>query len=96
MINHPRDVFFAAYSAGGPIASGEYDIASWSSQPNAYPDLDTARWTCCEIPSVRNAGDNWSYYCNPQLDELFDLQARTVDLDERIAIYGQIEQDDAR
>ncbi|MDI9548606.1 MAG: peptide ABC transporter substrate-binding protein [Chloroflexota bacterium] len=93
LINHPSDVFFAAYSAGGPIASGEYDIASWSSQPNAYPDPDTARWTCREIPSAENpVGDNWSYYCNPQLDELFDLQARTVDLDERIAIYGQIKQ----
>ncbi len=54
LINHPSDVFFAAYSAAGPAASDEYDIASWSSQPNAYPDSDTVRWTCREIPSAEN------------------------------------------
>lgn len=93
LINHPSDVFFAAYSAGGPIALGEYDIASWASQPTAFPDPHTPRWTCGEIPSDENpVGDNWSYYCNPELDELFNLQARTVDMDERIAIFAQIEQ----
>jgi peptide/nickel transport system substrate-binding protein len=36
-------------------------------------------------------GDNWNFYCNPDLDELFARQAVTVDPDERIAIYEEIE-----
>jgi peptide/nickel transport system substrate-binding protein len=92
LINHPSDIFFAGYGEGGPIASGDYDIAQWSSQPAAYPDPDTARWTCREIPGAENpVGNNWNFYCNPEMDELFARQATTVDTDERIEIYAEIQ-----
>lgn len=93
LINHPSDIFFAGYAAGGAIATGQYDFAAWASQPAAFPDPDTARWTCREIPSPENpVGNNWNFYCNPELDALFDLQAVTVDMGERIAIFEQIQQ----
>lgn len=92
LINHPSDIFFAGYSENGPIALGDYDIAQWSSQPAAYPDPDTARWMCNQIPGPDNpVGNNWNFYCNPQLDELFVLQAATVDTTARIAIFEDIE-----
>jgi peptide/nickel transport system substrate-binding protein len=92
LINHPSDLFFAGYAEGGAIATGQYDVAEWSSQPAAYPDPDTARWTCREIPGPDNpVGDNWNFYCNPDLDELFARQSVTVDPDERIAIFAEIE-----
>lgn len=91
LINHPSDLFFGGYAEGGAIATGQYDVAEWSSQP-AFPDPDTSRWLCREIPGPDNpVGGNWNFYCNPALDELFALQAVTVDLDERIAIYEEIE-----
>ncbi|MEJ5248054.1 ABC transporter substrate-binding protein [Caldilinea sp.] len=92
LINHPSDIFFASYAEGGAIATGQYDIAEWSSQPEAYPDPDTSRWTCREIPTPDNpAGSNWNFYCNPELDELFARQAVTVDMQARIAIFEEIE-----
>lgn len=92
LINHPSDIYFAGYAEGGVIATGQYDVAEWSSQPSAYPDPDTARWACREIPGPDNpVGSNWNFYCNPILDELFARQSVTVDLAARIAIYGEIQ-----
>ncbi len=92
LINHPSDVFFGGYAAGGVIATGQYDIAEWSSQPDAFPDPNSTRWMCREIPGPDNpVGGNWSFYCNPELDALFDLQAATVDTAARIAIFGEIQ-----
>jgi peptide/nickel transport system substrate-binding protein len=92
LINHPSDIFFGSYAEGGPVSTGDYDIAEWSSQPAAYPDPSTTRWTCREIPSPENpVGNNWNFYCNPELDVLFEAEASTVDTEERIAIYEQIQ-----
>jgi peptide/nickel transport system substrate-binding protein len=92
LINHPSDIFFGSYAEGGPVSTGDYDIAEWSSQPAAYPDPSTTRWTCREIPSPENpVGNNWNFYCNPELDALFEAEASTVDTEERIAIYEQIQ-----
>lgn len=92
LINHPSDIFFAGYAENGPIATGQYDIAEWSSTPPGFPDPSTMRWTCGEIPSDDNpVGGNWNFYCNPTLDELFVAQAVTVDTDARIAIFEEIQ-----
>jgi peptide/nickel transport system substrate-binding protein len=92
LINHPSDIFFGGYADGGAIATGEYDIAEWSSQPEGFPDPNTSRWLCSEIPSEENpVGGNWSYYCNEELDALLIGQATTVDITERIAIFGEIQ-----
>ncbi|MBX3000264.1 MAG: peptide ABC transporter substrate-binding protein [Caldilineaceae bacterium] len=91
LINHPSDIFFGGYAEGGAIATGQYDIAEWSSQPN-FPDPNTNRWLCSEIPSDENpVGGNWNFYCNEELDSLFQAQSTTVDLAERIAIFADIE-----
>ncbi|GAB4570065.1 MAG: peptide ABC transporter substrate-binding protein [Anaerolineae bacterium] len=89
--NPSYDIFWNSYGSGGPIATGQYDIGQWSSSPDAFPDPDTASFKCNEIPSPEKPeGNNWNYYCNPDLDALFEEQARTTDLNARIAIWHQI------
>ncbi len=91
--NYPSDIFFNSYADGGPIATGQYDFAEWSSSPNGFPDPDTIRFMCDEIPTADDPmGDNWQGYCNPALDELFAEQARTTDYDARVALFHEISQ----
>ncbi len=91
--NYPSDIFFNSYADGGPAATGQYDIAEWSSSPGAFPDPDTVRFLCSQIPTPENpVGDNWQGYCNEELDALFAEQARTTDYDARVAIFHQIDE----
>ena len=90
--NYPSSVFFNGYADGGPVATGQYDIATWSSSPAAFPDPDTDRWTCRQIPSDDNpTGGNWNYYCDPRIDELTTLQSQTTDYDARVAIFHELD-----
>ena len=90
--NYPSSVFFNGYADGGPAATGQYDIATWSSSPAAFPDPDTERWTCRQIPSDDNpTGGNWNYYCDPRIDELTTLQSQTTDYDARVAIFHELD-----
>lgn len=90
--NYPSDIYFNGYADGGPAATGQYDIAQWSAT-TSFPDPDTSRFRCDQIPSDENpTGANWTGYCNPELDALFDQQAVTTDPAARIAIYNQIDE----
>ncbi len=89
--NPSTDIFWNSYGSGGPIATGTYDIGQWSSSPDAFPDPDSAAFKCSEIPSPEKPdGQNWNYYCNPELDVLLAEQARTADFDARVALWHQI------
>lgn len=89
--NPSYDIFWNSYGSGGPIATGQYDIGQWSSSPDAFPDPNTVGFSCGEIPSPEQPeGNNWNYYCNPELDELITLQAQTTDLAARTELWYQI------
>jgi peptide/nickel transport system substrate-binding protein len=89
---YAADIFFNGYAQGGPAATGNYDIAEWSSSPDAFPDPDTSRFTCAEIPTEDSpSGGNWNYYCNPELDALFEASQSETDLEARAALYHQID-----
>lgn len=91
--SYPADIFFNGFADGGPAATGNYDIATWSSSPGAFPDPDTSRFMCREIPSETSpSGGNWNYYCDPELDALFEQQIVTPDFDSRVAIFHQIDE----
>jgi peptide/nickel transport system substrate-binding protein len=91
--NYSYDVIWNGYGDDGPIAQGLYDIAEWSTSPWDFPDPNTGDWLCDEIPSAEyEAGSNWYGVCIDELEELFQKQAVTVDQDERIALYSQIEE----
>ena len=91
--NFASNIFFNSYADGGPAATGQYDIATWSSSPANFPDPDTSRWTCAEIPTPDSpTGNNWNFYCDPAIDELLLLQTQTTDPAERAEIFHQIDE----
>jgi peptide/nickel transport system substrate-binding protein len=90
--NFDSDQFFADFANGGPMSIGDYDIGEYSSAPN-FPDPDTSRFFCSQIPGEDNpTGINDNFYCNPELDELLTAQASTTDTEKRIEIFHQIDQ----
>jgi peptide/nickel transport system substrate-binding protein len=91
LFNYASDMFFSGYGDGGPVATGRYDIAQWTTAPDAFPDPDTAQWLCSEIPSeAQPAGTNWMYLCDATLDRLFQEQASMLDMAARQAHFRQI------
>ena len=92
LINHSSDTFFNSYGDKGPVATGQYDLAEWSTNP-AFPDPDTAQWRCKEVPSDANpAGSNWQFFCDKELDDLFDQSTKTVDAKARADLFFKISQ----
>ncbi|MEO8612822.1 MAG: peptide ABC transporter substrate-binding protein [Chloroflexota bacterium] len=90
--NFDSDVFFAGYADGGPMSSGQYDMGEYSAAPN-FPDPDTQRFTCQQVPSQENPeGNNDNYYCNPDVDKLVAQEASTTDTDTRVGVFHQIDQ----
>jgi peptide/nickel transport system substrate-binding protein len=87
---YASDVFFTTYGEGAPCSTGQLDICEWSASP-AYPDPDSSRWLCSEIPSDEFPdGVNDQHLCDEKLDELFQLQATQVDFAERQATFHEI------
>jgi len=91
--NYSSDVFWNGYNDDGPQAQGLYDVAEYSSV-GSFPDPDaSSNWLCDQISSADNPdGANWQGYCSPEMDELLKKQASTLDTNERIDLYKQIEQ----
>jgi peptide/nickel transport system substrate-binding protein len=87
-LDFPRDQYFANE---GPLRQGEFDIAQLSINP-AFPDPDTTRFLCNEIPDATGEGANNSGVCLPELDALFAQQAAEVDATARIALFHQIDE----
>jgi len=93
IVNYSYDTLWNGYGDDGPIATGQFDLAEWSTQPWDFPDPNTGDWLCEEIPSQENpAGGNWQGVCIEDLNALFHQQATTVDTAARQALYTQIEQ----
>ncbi len=90
LTNYDSDIFFSGYADNGPAASGQLDIMEWSDTTN-FPDPDIAYWLCSEIPTDDSpSGTNWQFICDPELDDLFKLQATQVDFKERQATFQKI------
>jgi peptide/nickel transport system substrate-binding protein len=90
IVGYDSSIFFNSYGDGGPCPTGELDICEWSVNP-AFPDPDSARWLCSEIPSdEKPEGNNDQHLCDPELDELFRLQSSQVDFNERVETFNKI------
>lgn len=92
--NVESDLFFSGYAEGGPVATGDFDIAEWSDLPTAFPDPDASeKWRCADIPTDDNpSGGNWAGVCNAELDALLAEQAGMTDAEARIEVYRRIQQ----
>jgi peptide/nickel transport system substrate-binding protein len=89
--NGSYDVFWNSYGDGGPIATGNYDLAQWSSQAEGFPDPSENQWLCSEIPSDESpAGNNWYGICDPEMEALFRGQEVEMDPNQRIQLFHGI------
>lgn len=88
--NNSYDTMWNSYGEGGPIATGNYDIAQWSDCPD-FPDPNEEQWLCSEIPSEEYPdGLNWFGVCDEELDALVQAQAVESDPDKRIQLFHDI------
>jgi peptide/nickel transport system substrate-binding protein len=91
LVNYANDVYFNSYAQNGPQYVDNFDIAEFSQDPS-FPDPDISQFLCSEIPTPDHPeGNNFQGYCNKDLDKLFAQQATTVNRDDRIKIFYQIE-----
>jgi peptide/nickel transport system substrate-binding protein len=90
ILSYAADVYFQSYGGGGPLPTGELDIGQFSST-EAFPDPDTSRWLCSEIPDDEYPdGINDQKICNEELDQLFRLQSTQIDFEERQQTFWRI------
>ena len=91
LVNYGDD-YFNGYADGGPQATGQYEIAEYSDNPNGFPDPEESdTWLCSQVVGADNPdGANWQGYCNPELDKLLQEQATTTDPEARKELYYQI------
>jgi peptide/nickel transport system substrate-binding protein len=88
--NNSYDTMWNSYGQGGPIATGNFDIAEWSST-SSFPDPSRNDWLCSEIPSDESPeGGNWQGICDEELDALFRSQEVEVDPTRRIELFHDI------
>ena len=92
--NYPGDTFFGSFLPGGKASpptgaiAGRYDIAEWAWNFGYDPD-DSPLLSCDQIPPT---GQNFTFYCNPTLDGLYQQELATADPGQRQQIFDQIHQ----
>jgi peptide/nickel transport system substrate-binding protein len=88
--NNSYDTMWNSYGQGGPIATGQFDIAEWSATTD-FPDPNVFQWLCSEIPSNSSPdGVNWFGICDEEWDALFQAQAVEMDSQKRIELFHEI------
>ncbi len=89
--NYDNATFFATSDQGGPAATGQLDIFEYAARTTNYPDPSTSDFECDHIPTAElTQGENWSYLCDQELDQLFKKQVTQIDLQERVQTFHQI------
>jgi len=87
--NGPAAMVFALAANGGPIYSGNYDVAL-SAWANPIPDPNTINFNASDrIPPL---GNNLSFYRNAELTRLEDEAAGTFDERVRKRLYDRIQE----
>ncbi|MEJ2732542.1 MAG: peptide ABC transporter substrate-binding protein [Anaerolineae bacterium] len=88
--NNSYDTMWNSYGQGGPIATGNYDIAQWSDSGD-FPDPNESQWLCAEIPSDEFPdGGNWYGICDEELDAALQAQAVEMDPEARIDRFHDV------
>lgn len=90
LFTYEYDLYFSGYGEGGPVATGELDIAQYSDAPQ-FPDPDIYYWLCEEIPTDDYPdGGNWQWICDEELEDLFVQEISEPDPDVRQQIFFDI------
>jgi peptide/nickel transport system substrate-binding protein len=87
-IHTPAGTFFGQYVDGGPMTTGNYDMAGYTT--GFYPDPYTDNYLCENIPTAANpTGTNWYHLCDPALSDLMESSLDTVDPAARKVIFDE-------
>jgi peptide/nickel transport system substrate-binding protein len=90
LFTYEYDLYFSGYGEGGPVATGEIDIAQYSDCPQ-FPDPDIYYWLCEEIPTDEYPdGGNWQWICDEELEALFEAEISEPDPEVRTQIFHDI------
>jgi len=84
--NYPASTFFGPFLNGGD--PNKYNIGEFEDS-FSYDGDDYSLEACSQIPP---GGSNFSFYCNHDLDKLFQQEQVTADPNARQAIFNQIHQ----
>ncbi|MBA2388882.1 MAG: ABC transporter substrate-binding protein [Geodermatophilaceae bacterium] len=78
------------------IGNGEFDMFEWGWVVEPDPDYQLSTFTCASRSYVEDgityANLSDSFYCNPDYDELYALQATQIDLAERAETVREMQQ----
>lgn len=87
-IHTPAGTFFGQYVDGGPLTTGKYDMAGYTT--GFYPDPYTDNFQCESIPNAEKPdGTNWYHNCDPALSDLIDSSLSTADAAARKEIMDE-------
>jgi peptide/nickel transport system substrate-binding protein len=91
-IHTPAGTFFGTFTDGGPMSTGKFDMAGYTTgfYPDPYPS--TEDFLCKSIPNADNpGGSNWYHICDPKLDELFAQTLASADAAARKVVFDEIQ-----
>jgi peptide/nickel transport system substrate-binding protein len=89
--NYPASTFFGTFLPQGVV--GKYDLSEYE-ESFTYDADDVSVYSCAQVPSAANnyGGENYSFYCNKQLDQLFAKEESEGDPAARQQTFDQIHQ----
>lgn len=91
--NWPAGKFFNDFKSGGILATGQFDAGMFADTWSPDPDSWCAILESTQIPTAANpSGVNWSFIKDPTLDSLCKKGASEIDVQKRVSIYKQVEQ----
>lgn len=81
IVNYPASTYFGSF-----LPNGKHDLAEFENSYTYDPD-DEALLGCADQGTN---GENWSFYCNPQMDAYIHQEQQTADPVARQAAFNQI------
>ena len=92
--NWPAGKFFNDFKSGGILATGQFDAGMYADTWSPDPDSWCITLETGQIPTAANpSGVNWSFIKDQGLDSLCQRGASEIDINKRISIYKQVEQE---
>jgi peptide/nickel transport system substrate-binding protein len=90
--NKDPDILFAGFSADGPLATGKFVLAGYTT--SFIPDPDPRNTFSCDgIPTAEAPdGENWYRMCFPELDAMMAEQTTVADPAARAEIFKKAQQ----
>jgi peptide/nickel transport system substrate-binding protein len=77
---------------GDILNEGTYDLFSWGWVPDPDPDSALSWFQCNQRPpDGKTYGNNDSYYCNPEYDQMYLDQQQALDTNERWSIVHEMQ-----